>query len=219
MKIGIVGGTGKEGSGLALRFALAGHSVMIGSRDAERGQASAEELSESIDATITGGSNEDAVDHGEVVILSVPFKGHKASVEALKENLAGKIMIDLTVPLQPPKVTEVHLPEGESAALIAQSILGDDTTVVGAFHHVSSVNLAKVDKDLHTDVLVVSDDKEARQTVIGLIEDMGATAVDAGGLRNSIALESLTPILIHINKTYKVAGSGLHITGINRDED
>lgn len=214
MKIGIIGGTGKEGSGLALRWAKAGHDVMIGSRDSERGASRAAELSESVDTPIQGGDNDEAIAHGRVIVLSVPFGGHRATLESFKPSLSGKIVIDLTVPLKPPKVSQVHLPEGESASLIAQSILGEDAVVVGAFHHVSSVNLTNIDEELHTDVLVVSDDKEARQMVIGLIEDMGARGIDAGKLRNSIALESLTPVLIHINKTYKVPGSGVHITGL-----
>jgi NADPH-dependent F420 reductase len=213
MKVGIVGGTGKEGSGLAIRWARAGHEVRIGSRDGARGEARAVELSEQAGATISGGDNASAVAHGEVVVMSVPYKAHKPTYESVRELVGEKTIVDITVPLQPPKVREVHLPEGQSAALEARAILGEGAHLVAALHHVSSVHLGDPDHDFDCDVLVCSDHGDARDAVISLIGDLGMRALDAGPLRNAVALESLTPVLLYLNKKYK-AHSGLRITGV-----
>ena len=138
MKIGIVGGTGAEGSGLAIRWARAGHQVTIGSRSVEKGAKRAAELSAEAGKTIAGSDNPGCCAASDIVLLSVPYSGHGATVESLKEALAGKVVIDITVPLQPPKVRSVNLPGGNAAALEAQAILGDSATVVAAFHHISA---------------------------------------------------------------------------------
>ncbi len=214
MKIGLVGGTGKEGRGLAIRWARAGHTVRIGSRDAARGAAKGVELSETAGVQIEGGDNAWCADGADVVVLSVPYGAHRPTLEGLTEALAGKIVLDITVPLKPPKVTRVQLPEGTAAALEAQAILGDDTLVVAALHHVSSTHLADAEHGIDCDVLYVGDDGDAKATVGGLLSDLGVNALDAGPLANAVALESLTPVLIYMNKKYKSAGTGIRVTGL-----
>jgi NADPH-dependent F420 reductase len=215
MRIGIVGGTGREAKGLAVRWARAGHAVAIGSRDEERAKARAAELA--VDAgkgTIEGGSNEWAVRDAEVVLVSVPFAAHGDTLRALAPLLAGKIVIDITVPLAPPRVHEVHLPPGESAALAAQGILGPGAHVVAALHHVSSTHLADLDHTVDCDVLVCSDEPRAMETTLKLLGDLGMRGFDAGPLRNAVALESLTPVLLYIGKRLKSPGLGIRITGV-----
>jgi 8-hydroxy-5-deazaflavin:NADPH oxidoreductase len=213
MRIAVVGGTGKEGRGMALRWARAGHSVFIGSRDAERAREAAAELSAQAGSHIQGGENTEAVAASELVVLSVPYSAHASTLGALKAALAGRVLIDITVPLQPPKVTHVNLPAGQSAALEAQAILGAETPVVAALHHVSAVHLRDLDHAIECDVLACSDDKPALERALALIRDLGVRAVDAGPLRNAIALESLTPVLLHINRTLK-GSAGIRLTGV-----
>jgi NADPH-dependent F420 reductase len=214
MRIGIVGGTGREAKGLAIRWAKAGHEVAIGSRDEERARARAAELRAGGATNIEGGSNEWAVGDAAVVILSVPFAAHGDTLRALAPKLAGKIVVDITVPLTPPKVHEVHLPEGQAAAMIAQTILGPGTPVVAALHHVSSLHLGDPDHAIDCDVLACSDDPRALETTLQLLRELGVRAFDAGPLRNAVALESLTPVLLHMGKRYKSPGLGIRITGL-----
>lgn len=214
MNIGLIGGTGREGRGLALRWARAGHTVRIGSRDAAKAKAKAAELHAEGATGIEGGDNAWAASSADVVLLSVPYGAHKETLEALRPSLEGRILIDITVPLKPPRVAEVNLPAGHAAALEAQAIVGPSCKVVAALHHVSSVHLGDPDHALECDVLVCSDDQAARDTVIRLIEDLGTVALDAGPLRNAIALESLTPVLLHLNKRYKKAGIGVRFTNV-----
>ena len=214
MRIAVLGGTGKEGRGLALRWAKAGHDVVLGSRDAGRARATAAELSTAAGRTVTGADNASAAASAEIVLLSVPYSGHAALLTELRAALEGRVVIDITVPLQPPKVREVHLPAGQAAALEAQALLGSGVRVVAALHHVSSVHLSDLDHPLEGDVMVCSDDEAARATVIGLAGDLGMRGVDCGVLRNAIALESLTPVLLHINRKYKAEGAGIRFLGI-----
>jgi hypothetical protein len=216
--IGIVGGTGKQGTGLALRWAKS-HDVILGSRDAARADATAQECAAKLGgdgsrASIRGSSNADAVRDAEVVVLSVPYSAHAATLQEIAPVLAGKVLVDLTVPLQPPRVTVVHLPEGRAAALETQAIVGGNTRVVAALHHVSSTHLNELDHALEGDVLVAGDDAEAKGIIIRLIADLGMRGVDAGALANAIALEALTPVLLAINRRYKIRGAGLRILGI-----
>ncbi len=208
MRIALVGGTGREGRGLAVRWARAGHDVVIGSRDAARAAARAEELGHGI----TGGANADVCRGAEVVVLCVPWSAHRALVESLRPVLVGPLVIDITVPLQPPKVRRVHLPEGGSAAAQTAAILGEGGRVVATLHHVSSADLAG-DGALVSDVLVCGK-KADRQLAMTLVADLGARAVDAGVLANAVALEALTPVLLHINRAHGVHGAGVRITGL-----
>ena len=215
MRIGLVGGTGKEGSGLGLRWAKSGHQVMLGSRSAERALQKANELSAQSGLCLQGGSNIKAIAESELVVVCVPYQAHKATFELVGQHCKhDPIVVDLTVPLKPPKVRRVQLPVGQSAALEAAKILGDNVRLVAGFHHVSSTHLANLDHPIECDVLICSDHKDARQTVIELVSDLGTRGLDAGVLANSIALESLTPLLIHMNIKYKSSGTGIRITGL-----
>ncbi len=222
MRIGIVGGTGREGRGLALRWARAGHQVALGSRDAERAHARAEELAPTLHdgaepgshGAIEGGSNEWAVSAADVVVLTVPYAAHGETLRTLAPHLAGRVLIDITVPLVPPKVHQVQLPAGQAAALEAQAIVGPGTPVAAALHHVSSAHLGDPAHPMDCDVLVCSDDPRAMALTIGLVQQLGARAFDAGPLRNAIALESLTPVLLHLGKRYKATGVGVRFTGL-----
>ena len=213
MRIAVVGGTGKEGQGMALRWARAQHDVFIGSRDAARASSTAAELSAQAGRAIRGGDNLAAVEASELAVLSVPYSAHASTLQTLKAALAGRILIDITVPLQPPKVTQVNLPAGQAAALEAQAIVGPETPVVAAMHHVSAVHLRDLEHVIECDVLACSDDKAALERALALIGDLGVRAVDAGPLRNAIALESLTPVLLHINRTLK-GSAGIRLTGV-----
>jgi NADPH-dependent F420 reductase len=214
MRIAIVGGTGKEGQGMAARWARAGHAVRIGSRDAARAQVTATELSQKVGAELQGGDNAWAVEPAEVVVLSVPYAAHAETLGGLKAALSGKILVDISVPLKPPDVRTVHLPAGRAAALEAQALLGPETRVVAALHHVSAVHLNELDKSIECDVLACSDHADALAIVLTLIESLGTRALDAGPLANAVALESLTPVLLHINRKYKRPGVGIRFSGL-----
>ncbi|MBK8008919.1 MAG: NADPH-dependent F420 reductase [Rhizobiales bacterium] len=211
----IVGGTGAEGSGLGARWAAHGHRVIIGSRDAGKAQSTAEALN-----ALTGKSNVEAMESGagvkeaDVVVLTVPFAAQKSTVEGLKDVLAGKILIDVTVPLVPPKVSMVQLPESGSCVVAMQKLLGEQTKVVSAFQNVSAHKLKDLAYEIDCDVLVASDDAEARQVGLALARDAGLRGVDAGSLANSVVAESLTSALIWINRKYKVPDAGIRITGL-----
>ena len=218
MKIGIVGGTGREGRGLGVRWAKGGHDVFIGSRQAEKGSAKAAEFSEEFAVELQGGSNVAACEHGETIIVTVPYSAHHATFESIRDAVGDKVVVDITVPLEPPKVRSVNLPPGQAAALEARALLHDGTRLVAALHHISSDHLCDPDYAFDCDVLVCGDDKDARAAVISLVADLGLRGVDAGVLKNAIALESLTPVLLHINSRYKSVGSGIRITGIPETE-
>lgn len=213
MRIAVIGGTGKEGRGLALRWARAGHEVFIGSRDEARARATADELGAAAGRRLQGGSNARAIAASEIVVLSVPYAAHAGTLEELKAALAGRVLIDITVPLQPPGITRVNLPAGRSAALEAQAILGPATPVVAALQHVSAVHLRDLDHAIDCDVLACADDKAALEQAMALIRDLGVRVFDAGPLCNAIAIESLTPVLLHLNRAVKGRSCGIRITG------
>lgn len=214
MDVAIVGGTGKEGQGMAARWAKAGHTVTIGSRDAARAEAAAAELSQRCGAKVTGTDNAGAIARAQIAVLSVPYAAHAETLSGLKPVLRGKILVDITVPLKPPEVRKVNLPPGRAAALEAQALLGPDTRVVSALHHVSAVHLGDLDHALDCDVLVCSDDADALRQVLELCASLGTRAYDAGPLANAVALESLTPVLLHMNRKYKSPGAGIRFTGL-----
>lgn len=218
MKIGIVGGTGREGRGLAVRWAKAGHDVFIGSRQTEKGVAKAAEFGAEFDVSLRGGDNVAACDHAELIVVTVPYSAHRATFDSIKESVGDKVIVDITVPLQPPKVRSVNLPDGQAAALEARGYLPEGARLVAALHHISSEHLSDPGHEFDCDVLVCGDDKEARAAVISMISDLGLRGVDAGVLKNAVALESLTPVLLHINRRYGSVGSGIRITGIPETE-
>jgi 8-hydroxy-5-deazaflavin:NADPH oxidoreductase len=214
LTVAVLGGTGKEGSGLALRWALNGYRVIIGSRDPERAATTARQLSGEHEGLLEGASNVDAASAAQIVVLSVPYDAHKSTLESVREQLRGKILVDLTVPLQPPQVRTVHVPEGKAAALEAQALLGSDVRVVAAFQNVSAEKLKDPNTSVDCDVLICGDDSEAKSDVIKLAQAAGMRGIDAGTLANAVAVEALTPVLLYINKAYKVKGAGIRITGI-----
>jgi NADPH-dependent F420 reductase len=213
--IALLGGTGKEGGGLALRWAHKGHKVVIGSRSAERAQEAAEAINATLGSErVSGANNPDAAAQADIVVLAVPYSGQRATVEEVRGALDGKILIDVTVPLVPPKVGTVQLPGGGSAVEAIQTMLGDGVRVVSAFQNISAHHLTELDHDIDCDVLVCADDKDAAETVIALSQEIGLRAWNAGPLANSVVSEGLTSILITLNRRYKVTNSGIRITGI-----
>ncbi len=217
--LAILGGTGKEGAGLAMRWALKGYRVIIGSRAAEKAERRAREMNAELgDDLLTGLANEDAAAAADIVILSVPYSAHGPTLCDLREQCRGKILVDLTVPLKPPEIMAVNLPEGGAAAIEAQAMLGDSVSVVAAFQNVSAIKLRQLDRDVDCDVLVCADDADAKSAVIELVIAAGMRGIDAGPLKNAVAAESLTPILLHINRAYKVKGAGIRITGLETSE-
>lgn len=216
VSIGIVGGTGKEGAGLAFRWALHGHDVIVGSRAAEKAIEAANALNVQLAGRnrVRGGSNEEAAKHGRIVVLTVPYAAQQATAQALRAHLEGKVLIDVTVPLAPP-VDRVRLPAGESAVLALQRLLGGGVKVVSAFQNVSALHLKTEGHAIECDVLVCGDDAEARERVVELAQDAGMRAFHAGRLENSAAAEALTSVLIAINRHYKVRSSGIRITGVS----
>jgi NADPH-dependent F420 reductase len=216
--IAVLGGTGQEGSGLALRWAHAGHPVVIGSRSRERALDTASRINERVGtARASGGANLDAARSGEIVVLTVPHAAQLATLREVAAALAGKILIDVTVPLVPPQVSRVQLPEGGSAALAAQKLLGNGVRVVSAFQNVAAELLGSLGQSIDCDVLVCSDDRDARAQVIALARAAGMRAFHAGPLANAVVAEALTSVLIAINRQYKVKHSGIAITGLPAD--
>lgn len=212
--LAILGGTGKEGNGLALRFAQAGFRVLIGSRDPARAQSAAAELNALLPGrTIEGIDNEAAARQADIVFLTVPYAAQHATVTPLKEMLSGKILVDATVPLVPPKVARVQLPGAGSAVAALQDALGSAVRVVSAFQNVSAHQLKDLDRAVDCDVIVCGDDAESCDTVIDLAAAIGVRAFYGGAICNSAAAEALTSVLIAINKRYKIAASGIRITG------
>ena len=213
--IAILGGSGHEGGGLALRWANAGHRVIVGSRSPEKAKAAADELNRVLGSTLVSWQeNKAAAQAATIVVLTVPFAAQRATVEDVRENLAGKILIDATVPLVPPKVARVQLPAGGSAVALIQALLGEDVRVVSAFQNVSAHHLKDLGCDIDCDVLVCGDDMAAREVVVQLAADIGIRGVHAGPICNSAAAEALTSLLIAINVRYKIPGAGIRITGL-----
>jgi NADPH-dependent F420 reductase len=211
--IALLGGTGDLGSGMARILAAAGYRVVIGSRVKEKAEQAARDLSAVLGKTVEGEDNRAAASSADVVILCVPYATHDAIVQDIKPAMAGKILVDVVVPLVPPKVSVVQLPPGGSPALVAQRILGPDVRVAAAFHNVGAKKLQNGER-ADCDVLVFADDTAVRQQVIELANVVATRGVDGGVLANAVAAEALTSVLIAINRRYKVPGAGIRITGL-----
>jgi len=211
LTIGILGGTGDQGKGLARRFALAGHPVIIGSRNAERAQQAADELG----SGVRGLPNAEAATAADVVIVAVPWDGHKATLESLRAELAGKIVVDCVNPLGFDKQGAYALPVEEGSAAQQAAAVLTDSRVVAAFHHVSAVILLDPEVDeVELDVLVLGEDREATDLVQALANQIpGVRGVYGGRLRNAHQVESLTANLISINRRYK-AHAGFRVTDV-----
>ncbi|MBT4162990.1 MAG: NADPH-dependent F420 reductase [Gammaproteobacteria bacterium] len=211
--IAILGGTGDLGGGLARQWSRAGYKILIGSRTLEKGKAAAQALLDEFpDLNVTGYENLDAATQADIVVLTVPFEHQLSTLETVKPGLIGKILIDVTVPLMPPKVGTVQLPQDGSAGQQAQNFLGEDVQVVSAFQNVGAMHLQE-DHAIACDVLVCGNKKAARETVIDLVAAVGLKGWHAGPIANAAAAEALTSILISINRHHKVDGAGIVITG------
>ena len=211
--IAILGGTGDLGTGLAIRWSKAGYKIVIGSRTLAKAQAAVADL-ENISPTTPASAmeNADAASAGDIVVLTVPAEHQISTLETVKSGLSGKILIDVTVPLVPPKVGTVQLPLEGSAGKRAQEFLGDDVQVVTAFQNVAA-HLLKEEIGIECDVLVAGNKRSARDKVIQLAEEAGMTGWHAGPIENSAAAEALTSVLIQINRRHDIAHSGLQIVG------
>jgi NADPH-dependent F420 reductase len=214
-KIAVIGGTGKEGKGLALRWANAGHKIIIGSRDPERAATAAYELNTTLGkANVSGLGNADAARAADIVVLSVPYEAHAATLDMIADATQGKILIDVTAPLDPEnKRKALRVPEG-SAAQASQLRLGPNVRVVAAFQNISYTHLNDLHEDPACDVLVCGNDKEAKKQVIELANAAGMAAFDAGPLENAVVAEGLTAVLININIAFKIKNAGIRITSV-----
>lgn len=210
--IAVIGGTGQLGAAIARRLAKAGRSVIIGSRDPVKAEAAARQLGAELGCEVAFGGNVAAADAAQIVILTVPFASQRTTLEDIRSSVLGKIVIDTTVPLMPPKVMRVQLPPEGSAAQRAQDILGEEVRVVSAFHNVAAHKLI-TDAVVECDVLVFGDDKAAREVAVSLVDACGLRGLHGGVLANSAAAEAMTSVLIFLNKNYSADGAGVRITG------
>jgi len=215
--IAVIGGTGNEGPGLALRWAKSGqYQVIIGSRQQEKADRVAGELNARLGQDLIRGMvNPEAAAAADLAVLTVPYSAHAPTLESIRAHLKGKTLVDVTVPLKPPKVSRVHIPAGGSATAEAQALLGDDVRVVAAFQNVGAAHLDDPNHPIECDVLVCGDDKGAKAEAIALAQAAGMRGLDAGPLQNAVVVEGLTALLIGINIRYKVKGAGIKITGLD----
>lgn len=210
--IALIGGTGALGAAIARRLAKAGESVILGSRDPAKAAAAASALQAETGQPVQGFGNAEAAAAASIIIVTVPFASQETTLAEIAAGCRGKIVVDTTVPLMPPKVMRVQLPLEGSAAVRAQKLLGEGVTVVSAFHNVAAHKLA-TDAPVECDVLVFGDERAAREQVLRLVAQCGLRGLHGGALVNSAAAEALTSVLIFLNKTYAVDGAGVRITG------
>src|SRR5574341_101717 len=217
LTIGVLGGTGKEGKGLAYRWAKAGYRVLIGSRTPEKAITAASEIIGLLDgaSSTVGMTNLEAAQQADIVVLTVPYAAHRDTLKSVKSALKGKILIDVTAPLVPSKVTKVQMPAAGSAAQEAKQILGEGVQIAAAFQTISH-ELLLGDDHIECDVLVTGTSKEARAEALKLAAAAGLTGWDAGPIENSVVSEGLASVLIHINKQYGSTHAGIRITGVSK---
>jgi NADPH-dependent F420 reductase len=214
MKIAIIGGTGNLGYGLALRFAQAGHQVLIGSRTAEKAAQAASDANAILGCRLIQGlENGLAAQESHLVVMAVPMEAQEATLDAIRAAVAEKVVVETTVPLASGDPTWTAMPPEGSAAERAQRLL-PTAKVVGAFHHVGAKSLLKLEKPVETDVLVCGDDAAAKEVVIGLMEALGTRGIDVGPLRQAQVLERITPLLIGCNMRFKKRHTGIRLTGL-----
>lgn len=211
--LAVLSGTGNLGLALARRWARAGFPVNIGSRSADKAEAAAGELRGETGVAVGAGSNREVTAAADIVVVTVPFAAQEATLSDIRDQVAGKLVVDTTVPLVPPKVMRVQLPAEGSAAKRAQQLLGEGVTLVSAFHNVAAHKLAE-SEPVDCDVLVFGDDKSARARVVELADAAGLRGVHGGVLDNSAAAEAFTSLLIFINRHYQADGAGIRITGL-----
>lgn len=218
--LAILGGTGNLGTGLARRWAVAGYHVIIGSRSQDKAEVALADLRRVMVERGVSCINVRAMDNlaaakaADIVALTVPFSHQKSTLEVVRSALKDKILIDVTVPLVPPKVARVQLPPEGSAGQIAQALLGEEVSVVSAFQNVAAHHLQE-GRGLDCDVLVCGDNMDARTEVVKLVEAAGMRGIHAGSIANAAAVEALTSLLIFINKQYKCQ-AGIRVTGLEQ---
>ena len=213
--IGVPGGSGALGSGLSYRLGKAGYQVVIGSRNPGKASEKVNEINLRLkQEKISIESNYFAAEKSDLVILAVPFSNHGVIVEEISPVVQNKIVLDTTVPLVPPKVARVQLPEYGSVAKKTQELLGKEVRVVSAFQNVAASHLDG-DDALPGEILVFGNNKDARETIIGLIQEIGMKGWHAGSIDNSVVAESMTSVLIFMNKFYKMEGAGINIYDSN----
>jgi NADPH-dependent F420 reductase len=214
MPIAVIGGTGKEGRGLALAWARAGEAVIIGSRSLEHAQQAAKEINVAVGREAASGlTNRDAALSGHLVVLTVPYDGQEETLWNIRDQVRGKILVSVTVPIDAGNARRLREVPGGSAAEEAQTILGPETRVVAAFQNISHTLLTKMGTG-DSDVLVCGDDAEARQEVIRLAAVLGFRALEVGPLRNARVVEGLTVLLLELNHRYQTRGAGIRMTGL-----
>ncbi len=215
MRIAILGGTGEQGPGLALRWALAGEKVIIGSRKKEKGERVAAELNQELgQPLLVGTDNPSAAAAADIVVLTVPYSAHVPTLESVKDQLQGKVFVDVSVPLDPDNARRVIMPPAGSASQEAQDILGEQVSVVCALQNISAHLLRDVNAEIDCDVLVCGSPKEARLRVIELIAKLNINTVDVGPLEAASLIEPITALLIRLNIRNKVHSAGIRITGL-----
>lgn len=216
--IAVVGGTGKEGKGLAYRWSKAGYRVIIGSRAADKAAAAAAEIDQMLagKSMASGMSNLQAASEASIIALTVPYSAHREMLESIRPALAGKLLIDATVPLVPGKVSKAQMPAAGSAAQEARGILGHGVEIAAAFHTISYEHLLQ-DRAVDCDVLVTGTSKDSRDAALRLVAAAGLRGWDAGALENSAVTEGLASVLIHLNKTYGSNHAGIRITGLESE--
>lgn len=214
MRIAIVGGTGNLGYGLALRFARAGHEIIIGSRTEERAVNAASEANQTLDGgVIRGAENGVAAASADLIILTVPFSAQESTLATIKAASRGKVVVDATVPLAEGDPTRVEMPPEGSSAERVQAML-PESKVVAAFHHIGAKALLKLDHPIETDVLICGDLQAAKEQILPLMEALGTRGVDCGPLRQAQTLERITPMLIGLNIRHKKRHTGIRISGL-----
>lgn len=215
--IAIIGGTGQQGSGLAVRFAKAGYSVILGSRDQAKAVTTATLLNDKIGGTrIAAADCQTAARRGDIAVLTVPFAHQQSTAMDIADALKGKILVDATVPLLPADIGRVELPQGRSAVAALQAAL-PDIKVVAAFQNVSHVQLQDLDHDIDGDILVCGNDSTACDTVIELISAMGMRGLHGGAIENAVAAEALTAVLISISRKYRTPAIGVRIVTLDTE--
>ncbi len=215
--LAIIGGTGKEGSALAARFARAGLRVLVGSRDAAKAQSTAAALKTRLGtANVEGYLNRDAAAQADIVLLAVPYEGMRPILEAIRDAVPGKIVINSASSLDPERKSRAKIPPAGSVTAEVQQFFGETAKVVAAFQNIAPEKLEALDDKIDSDVLVCGGDKDARTQVVDLIRRIGIDAFDAGVLANAVAVETLTAALIAVNIKYKIKGAGIRLTGVPR---
>lgn len=216
-RIAVIGGTGKEGKGLAYRWAKAGYPVIIGSRSAEKAAQTASELLGMLNGkgSVSGLSNPEAAAQANIAVLTVPYEAHAATLETIKDAMSGKTLVDVAVPLVAGKRNKVQMPPAGSAAQEAKAILGESVEVAAAFHTIPHETLL-TDEPVDCEVLVTGSGKATRAEVLKLVAAAGLVGWDAGPIENSVVAEGMTSVLININRQYGSTHAGIRITGVNK---